>query len=121
MGGPAPRSSLAASLPAHTSEDNISSLELSDGTSIPWLAWGNGSAVKDSHDAIEKGVHALRSGINHIDTAEVYQYERETGVAIEESGVGKDQVYITSKRKIFLNHHGCSHFLTCFHYTSRAS
>jgi diketogulonate reductase-like aldo/keto reductase len=99
MGGDAPRISIRSSLLAQAARNEISSFELSDGTFIPWLAWGNGSAVKDSHDAIEKGVHALKSGINHIDTAELYQYERETGEAIEESGVGKDQVYITSKRR----------------------
>ncbi|KAF7782886.1 hypothetical protein Agabi119p4_2262 [Agaricus bisporus var. burnettii] len=91
MGGEAPRRTLRAPF------NKIDSFELSDGTSIPWLAWGNGSAVKDSHDAIEKGVHALKSGIDHIDTAELYQFERETGEAIEESGVGKDRVYVTSK------------------------
>lgn len=76
----------------------IPSFQLLDGTSIPWLAWGNGSAVRDSEDALEKGKQALESGINHIDTAQLYKYEAEVAGAIKRASVNKDQVYVTSKR-----------------------
>jgi len=76
----------------------IHSFDLLDGTSIPWLSWGNGTAINGSEDAIEKGKLALQHGINHIDTAQQYKTERETGESIKRAGVPKDKVYVTSKR-----------------------
>ncbi|TEB32204.1 conjugated polyketone reductase C1 [Coprinellus micaceus] len=52
---------------------------LLDGTSIPWLAWGNGSG-QAKKDAIECGKVALEAGIRHIDTAQLYENEEQTGV-----------------------------------------
>ncbi|KXN87087.1 NADPH-dependent conjugated polyketone reductase C1 [Leucoagaricus sp. SymC.cos] len=75
----------------------VHSFQLLDGTSIPWLAWGNGSALNGSEDAIEKGTIALQNGINHIDTAQWYETEAETAVSIKRAGLSKDQVYVTSK------------------------
>jgi diketogulonate reductase-like aldo/keto reductase len=69
---------------------------LLDGTSIPWLAWGNGSG-KAKKDAIECGKVALEAGIRHIDTAQLYENEEQTGVAIAQSGVSREGVYVTSK------------------------
>ncbi|KAJ3566804.1 hypothetical protein NP233_g6773 [Leucocoprinus birnbaumii] len=70
---------------------------LLDGTSMPWFAWGNGTGVNGSDDALQKTTLAIQNGINHIDTAQLYKAERETGEAIKRAGVPKDQVYVTSK------------------------
>ncbi|PPR01302.1 hypothetical protein CVT24_006355 [Panaeolus cyanescens] len=71
---------------------------LLDGTKIPWLAWGNGTGVeRNSQDAVEKGSFAIGCGIRHIDTAQSYQNEKQTGQAIQASGLPKDQIYVTSK------------------------
>jgi 2,5-diketo-D-gluconate reductase B len=40
---------------------------------------------------------ALRLGYRHIDTAEMYDNEREVGEALRASGVGRDAVFITTK------------------------
>lgn len=40
---------------------------------------------------------ALDSGYTHIDTASMYNNEREVGQAIKESGVSRDSVFITTK------------------------
>ena len=40
---------------------------------------------------------ALDLGIRHIDTAAAYFNERETGKAIRESGIPREQVFLTSK------------------------
>jgi 2,5-diketo-D-gluconate reductase B len=40
---------------------------------------------------------ALRLGYRHIDTAEMYDNEREVGEAVRASGVARDDVFITSK------------------------
>ena len=71
---------------------------LNDGTSIPWIGWGNGTgdAMKN---AVECGRLALESGIHHIDTAQVYHNEKETGEAIQKSSLNRNDVYVTSKRQ----------------------
>jgi len=40
---------------------------------------------------------ALRLGYRHIDTAQIYENEREVGEALRASGVKRDQVFITTK------------------------
>ncbi|PFH46332.1 hypothetical protein AMATHDRAFT_70123 [Amanita thiersii Skay4041] len=73
-----------------------SRFQLLDGTSIPWLGWGNGSG-RSNHDALRCGRLALEAGIRHIDTAQVYKTESETGQCIVDAGVNRDEMYITSK------------------------
>jgi diketogulonate reductase-like aldo/keto reductase len=69
---------------------------LNDGSHIPGFAWGNGSG-NAKKTAIESGICALQSGIRHIDTAEGYNNEAETGEAIKGARLGKEEVYVTSK------------------------
>lgn len=77
------------------------SFNLLDGTSIPWIAWGNGTgSAQQNAVAIECGRIALDSGIRHIDTAQIYFNEKETGEAIERSTLSRDDVYVTSKREL---------------------
>ncbi|KAF9448273.1 conjugated polyketone reductase C1, partial [Macrolepiota fuliginosa MF-IS2] len=76
---------------------SIYTYQLLDGTSIPWLAWGSGTGLKGSEDTIEEGMLAIKSGIYHIDTAQLYKTESEIGEAIRRSAVDKDQIYVTSK------------------------
>src|SRR3979411_1635305 len=40
---------------------------------------------------------ALRLGYRHIDTAEMYDNEREVGEGLRASGVKRDQVFVTTK------------------------
>jgi 2,5-diketo-D-gluconate reductase A len=40
---------------------------------------------------------ALRAGYRHIDTAAMYKNERETGRAVAESGVPRDELYLVTK------------------------
>jgi 2,5-diketo-D-gluconate reductase B len=40
---------------------------------------------------------ALRLGYRHIDTAEMYDNEREVGAALHASGIGREDVFITTK------------------------
>jgi 2,5-diketo-D-gluconate reductase B len=42
-------------------------------------------------------VAALKSGFRHIDTAQIYQNETDVGLAIRESGVPRDGVFVTTK------------------------
>jgi len=72
------------------------SFTLLDGTTIPWIAWGNGTGLSNK-SAVECGQLALESGIRHIDTAQLYHTEKETGEAIAKSSLNRDDVYVTSK------------------------
>ena len=40
---------------------------------------------------------ALREGYRHIDTATAYGNEKEVGEAIEESGIPRDEIFVTTK------------------------
>ena len=40
---------------------------------------------------------ALKVGYRHIDTAHYYENERGVGAAIKESGIPRDQIWVTSK------------------------
>jgi len=41
--------------------------------------------------------HALRLGYRHVDTAELYDNEREVGEGLRVSGVKRDEVFVTTK------------------------
>ncbi|KAF8878938.1 conjugated polyketone reductase C1 [Infundibulicybe gibba] len=72
------------------------SLTLLDGTTIPWLAWGNGTG-KAKKNAVECGRQALDAGVRRIDTAQNYGTERETAEAISKSSLSRGDVYVTTK------------------------
>ena len=72
------------------------SFNLLDGTTIPWLAWGSGTG-QSVKKALECGKLALTSGIRHLDTAQIYGTESQTGEVIRESEVPREEVYVTSK------------------------
>ena len=40
---------------------------------------------------------ALKLGYYHLDGAEVYNTERELGVAIKESGIEREKIFVTTK------------------------
>jgi len=74
----------------------IQTFKLADGAEIPWLAWGNGTA-NSKKEPIDAGRAALKAGINHIDTAEIYGTEEATAQVIADTGVSRDSVWVTSK------------------------
>src|SRR3954462_8218520 len=74
---------------------SIPRISLNDGRSIPQL--GFGVFQIDPHGTAEAVGTALEAGYRHIDTAEQYGNEREVGEAVRASGLGRDEVFITSK------------------------
>lgn len=68
---------------------------LSNGVKIPKLALGTwlieGAAAKD---AVK---NAIEIGYRHIDTAQAYGNEAEVGEGIRESGIKRDEIFVTSK------------------------
>lgn len=68
---------------------------LNDGHTIPQLGFGV-YKVSDSASTAVVGT-ALEVGYRHIDTASLYGNERGTGVALRESGIPRDDLFVTTK------------------------
>jgi diketogulonate reductase-like aldo/keto reductase len=65
------------------------------GTVMPLLGFGTWQMTgRQAADAVRL---ALVAGYRHIDTATMYRNEAEVGDAINESGVGRENVFITTK------------------------
>jgi len=76
---------------------SIHTTKLNDGTLVPTLAFGTGTALysKDATAAVRQAIE--QAGYTHIDCAEAYGNESSTGKAIQESGVPREQLFLTSK------------------------
>jgi 2,5-diketo-D-gluconate reductase A len=74
---------------------NVPQLDLNDGNTIPQLGFGVFQIERE--DTAEAVAHALEIGYRHIDTAEMYENEREVGEGVRASGLGRDEVFVTSK------------------------
>ncbi|MFG1794572.1 aldo/keto reductase [Nocardia sp. NPDC049149] len=73
----------------------IPSIVLNDGNVIPQLGFGVFLVPDD--EAFPVVTAALEAGYRSIDTAAIYGNEEGTGRAIRESGLPRDEVYVTSK------------------------
>lgn len=65
--------------------------------SIPMPAIGLGTFRLQGQTVIDSVRTGLELGYRHIDTAQIYANEAEVGQAIAESGVARDQLFITTK------------------------
>ncbi|MGI5868761.1 MAG: aldo/keto reductase [Kiritimatiellia bacterium] len=75
---------------------NNSSFTLANGVAIPAIGFGTWQ-IKDGPEATQAVADALRVGYRHIDTAAIYGNEASVGAAFRESGLPRDEVFITSK------------------------
>jgi diketogulonate reductase-like aldo/keto reductase len=69
---------------------------LADGNQMPMLGLGVWQ-VPDGPDCVRAVRWALELGYRHIDTAQIYGNEESVGRALRDSGVPRDQVWITTK------------------------
>jgi 2,5-diketo-D-gluconate reductase A len=79
-------------------------IALGDGSAIPQVGFGTLSVQPDRNDSPSNVdttakivADALAVGFRHIDTAQQYGTEKGVGKGIAESGIPRDEVYITSK------------------------
>ncbi|MFC7402607.1 aldo/keto reductase [Citricoccus sp. GCM10030269] len=73
----------------------VSTITLNNGVTIPQLGYGTYQVPPEqTKDAV---LAALEVGYRHIDTAEMYGNERGVGEALKESGLAREDVFITSK------------------------
>lgn len=70
-------------------------LPLNDGRSIPQLGFGVWQVSKD--DIVASVSKALEVGYRHIDTAAIYGNEKGVGKAIRESGIPREDLWVTTK------------------------
>lgn len=71
------------------------SMKLNNGVMIPQLALGTWLIDDDKvTDAVKS---ALQMGYRHIDTAQAYGNERGVGEGVRQSGIPRDEIFITSK------------------------
>lgn len=74
---------------------SVTSVTLNDNTEIPQL--GLGTYKLDDDNAYRVVSAAFEMGYRHIDTARIYENEKGVGRAIRESGIPRDDLYITTK------------------------
>nr|WP_263314619.1 aldo/keto reductase [Mammaliicoccus sp. Marseille-Q6498] len=74
----------------------MKNITLNNGVSMPQLGFGV-YQITDSEEAIDSVKKAIKNGYTHIDTAAAYLNEEEVGQAIKESGVNREDLFITTK------------------------
>ncbi|KAI0646243.1 Aldo/keto reductase [Trametes meyenii] len=71
-------------------------IKLNDGNSIPSVAFGTWT-LGGGAQATDYVDQAISVGFSHIDTAQAYRNEAEAGKAIRESGLKREEIFITTK------------------------
>lgn len=69
---------------------------LNDGNKIPAVGFGVFLILNDGA-TYEAVTQALKAGYRHIDTAAAYFNEAEVGKAVKDSGISREEIFITSK------------------------
>ena len=74
-----------------------STIELYNRVKVPIIGFGAGD-IDENHARQTKVIReAIDAGYRHFDTAAIYHSERSIGEAIRDSGIDRDQFFITSK------------------------
>lgn len=69
---------------------------LHNGVKMPWMGLGV-FKVSEGEEVVESVKAAIRNGYISIDTAAIYQNEEGVGQGIRESGVPREELFVTSK------------------------
>jgi 2,5-diketo-D-gluconate reductase A len=75
--------------------ETVPAVPLADGGSMPLLGFGTWQLTGSScYEAVRT---ALDAGYRHLDTATMYRNEAEVGRALRDSGLDRDEVFVTTK------------------------
>ena len=74
---------------------SVPAVRLNNGVEIPQV--GFGVFLIPETETKKAVATALAAGYRHIDTAKLYQNEAEVGEAIAESGIPRDEIFVTTK------------------------
>jgi len=86
--------------------------ELNNSEKIP--LFGLGTYLNDNGKrAIDTMLYALEIGYRHIDTAAMYENEKEVGEAVHQSGIPREEIFITTK--LWNSDHGYQNAINAFH------
>ena len=69
---------------------------LNNGVKIPTPGFGT-FLTPDGATCVEAVKAAIAAGYTHIDTAAVYKNEKSVGEGIKESGIKRENLFVTSK------------------------
>ena len=76
---------------------NLSSrIKLNNGVEIPYFGLGT-FQLKEGEEAYNAVKWAIEAGYKHIDTAMIYENEVSVGKAIKDSGIARDEIFVTTK------------------------
>jgi diketogulonate reductase-like aldo/keto reductase len=81
---------------AQHSTDGERTRELADGYAIPLLGLGVWQ-VDNARECVDAVRWALEEGYRHIDTAQAYGNEESVGLGLRESGVPREEIFVTTK------------------------
>ncbi|HRN24984.1 MAG TPA: aldo/keto reductase [Ignavibacteriaceae bacterium] len=86
-------------------------LEMNNGIEIPQFGLGV-YLTKSGTECVNAVTWALEAEYKHIDTARIYGNEREVGEAVRQSGIKRDELFITTK--LWNDDHGYESALKAF-------
>ena len=93
------------------SDRTTPSIPLSNGVKIPVVGFGT-FKIPDGDDALKAVTEAIEMGYRHIDTAALYGNERSVGKAVRQSGIDRNELFITTK--LWNDRHGYQQTLKAF-------
>lgn len=77
------------------SSASVPSIDLGGGVTVPQLGFGVFQIpAQDTKSAV---LTAIDAGYRHIDTAAMYENEDAVGAAVRESGLGREDIFVTTK------------------------
>lgn len=77
---------------------------LNNGVRMPILGFGV-YQISDQAECERVVLQAIEAGYRHIDTAAAYQNEAAVGRAIKQSGIAREELFITTK--LWIQHTSC--------------
>jgi diketogulonate reductase-like aldo/keto reductase len=86
-------------------------VKLNNGVEMPIFGLGT-YQTESGKEAGEAVLHALEIGYRHIDTAAMYGNEEDVGDAIKESGIPREEIFVTTK--LWNSDHGYDKALAAF-------
>ena len=87
---------------------------LCNGVEIPCVGFGTWQ-MPDDETGVAAVQTALEAGYRHIDTAAIYGNEKSVGIAVNESGLPREEVFVVSK--LWNDDHGYENTLAAFERT----
>lgn len=70
---------------------------LNNGERVPSIGLGTFQGSNGNSEVKDAVKSALKLGYRHIDGANAYGNEKEIGAAIKESGIPRNEIFVTSK------------------------